>query len=344
MAQGVLDVRGDVPVRMVLGVAVSGREPHPRTDLGDDAIDRSSSPSGSPCDPRDRRDRDWPRCSYRPAGPTCVRPRSDRPIWSRKWPGCTATSGSSADSRPGRSPDDFLPAAGETTGAGGDGRPRCPRGLDLLARVAVRDDMIGLVGPEVELANPQQSDETVLRRSLMPGLLGAPSATPTVARGTSGCSRSAWRSPTPTTPPQRSPIAAATARPAPGTFRPRGRWRPSCSRSRATTPAPRSRPGRSCATNFGWSTYTWSRRPRTSSGRGALAAAPGLHPSRSAWLVAGSAILGTVGEVDPSVLEAAGWGRGADQQDHRVGWLELDLNRLFDRDAVPRSAPTWPNQ
>jgi phenylalanyl-tRNA synthetase beta chain len=73
----------------------------------------------------------------------------------------------------------------------------------------------------------------------------------------------------------------------------------------------------------------------------------GLHPTRTAELVAdtkanaaessdregtggGSLAIGTVGEVDPSVLERFGMDTG--QQ--RVGWLELDLGLLLDQ--VPR--------
>lgn len=55
---------------------------------------------------------------------------------------------------------------------------------------------------------------------------------------------------------------------------------------------------------------------------------PGLHPTRSGWLrgVDGD-LLGAVGEIDPEVLEAFGFDGG------RLGWLELDLGRLL---AQPR--------
>jgi len=61
--------------------------------------------------------------------------------------------------------------------------------------------------------------------------------------------------------------------------------------------------------------------------------APGLHPTRSAWLVVPStgAVLGSVGEVDPNV--AAGFGSG---QPGRIGWLELDLGLLLDAASAPR--------
>jgi phenylalanyl-tRNA synthetase beta chain len=56
---------------------------------------------------------------------------------------------------------------------------------------------------------------------------------------------------------------------------------------------------------------------------GLLAAEPpGLHPTRAADVVVGGEHLGVVGEVDPGVLEA--WGITG-----RVAWLEVDLGRLL---------------
>ncbi|MEY2406379.1 MAG: phenylalanyl-tRNA synthetase beta chain, partial [Acidimicrobiaceae bacterium] len=50
---------------------------------------------------------------------------------------------------------------------------------------------------------------------------------------------------------------------------------------------------------------------------------PGMHPTRTAEVVVAGEVLGAVGEVDPGVLEAHGiTGRAA--------WLELDLGRLLD--------------
>jgi phenylalanyl-tRNA synthetase beta chain len=70
---------------------------------------------------------------------------------------------------------------------------------------------------------------------------------------------------------------------------------------------------------------------------------PGLHPTRSAHLVvrAGSldeVTIGAVGEIDPSVAarfdltHALGGGTAA----RRIGWLEVDLGLLFDEEQVPR--------
>jgi phenylalanyl-tRNA synthetase beta chain len=48
-------------------------------------------------------------------------------------------------------------------------------------------------------------------------------------------------------------------------------------------------------------------------------AVPGLHPTRSARLDTGDLVVGAVGEVDPAVLESHGIAE-------RVGWLEVDLD------------------
>ena len=73
---------------------------------------------------------------------------------------------------------------------------------------------------------------------------------------------------------------------------------------------------------------------------GALAPAGPLvspvHPYRSSALLgAGDVVLGVVGELDPAVV-----GRfdlvGPDGRPRRVGWLDLDLDVLLDRQRVPR--------
>jgi len=59
---------------------------------------------------------------------------------------------------------------------------------------------------------------------------------------------------------------------------------------------------------------------------------PGLHPTRCAEVRAGvdGPAVGTVGELDPAVVAEFGAASG------RVGWLELDLRTLLNRDLVPR--------
>jgi phenylalanyl-tRNA synthetase beta chain len=70
---------------------------------------------------------------------------------------------------------------------------------------------------------------------------------------------------------------------------------------------------------------------------------PGLHPTRSAHLVAhggtgGPAVIGSVGEVDPDVATRFGLTKttGAGTAARRVGWLEVDLGLLFDESRVMR--------
>jgi phenylalanyl-tRNA synthetase beta chain len=53
---------------------------------------------------------------------------------------------------------------------------------------------------------------------------------------------------------------------------------------------------------------------------------PGLHPTRSARLLAGGRPVGAIGEVDPEVL-------AAHAVDGRIGWFEVDLGALL---AAPR--------
>jgi len=54
---------------------------------------------------------------------------------------------------------------------------------------------------------------------------------------------------------------------------------------------------------------------------------PGLHPTRTARLVLAEQAVGHVGEVDPSVLEAFGI-------EGRVGWIEADLELLLPRRRI----------
>ena len=55
---------------------------------------------------------------------------------------------------------------------------------------------------------------------------------------------------------------------------------------------------------------------------------PGIHPERTATVRSATGEVGVVGEVDPAVLEA--WGIAG-----RVGWLDLDLRALLDAPARP---------
>ncbi len=76
------------------------------------------------------------------------------------------------------------------------------------------------------------------------------------------------------------------------------------------------------------------------------ASLPGLHPTRSAHLVALSAderpgrSIGALGEIDPDVAAIFGLTHvsGGGTAPRRIGWLEVDLGLLFDEDVVARKA------
>ena len=55
---------------------------------------------------------------------------------------------------------------------------------------------------------------------------------------------------------------------------------------------------------------------------------PGLHPTRSGELTAGTAVVGVIGEVDPAVA-------GAFDLEGRLGWLQVDLEALAAADRLP---------
>jgi phenylalanyl-tRNA synthetase beta chain len=66
---------------------------------------------------------------------------------------------------------------------------------------------------------------------------------------------------------------------------------------------------------------------------------PGLHPTRSARVMAGGRTVGSIGEVDPGVL-------AAHDIEGRVGWFEVDLGALLTsprRPAVYRPVSRFPS-
>jgi phenylalanyl-tRNA synthetase beta chain len=82
---------------------------------------------------------------------------------------------------------------------------------------------------------------------------------------------------------------------------------------------------------------------------------PGLHPTRSAYLVAvggdgdgagsagsGGTLFGSVGEIDPDVAATFDLTSvaGGVSVPRRIGWLEIDLGLLFDDTRVPRRVAT----
>ncbi len=183
---------------------------------------------------------------------------------------------------------------------------------------------IGLEGPTVAIANPLVSEERFLRRALLPGLLRALAYNADRRQGDvrlyevgtvfshpgAGAARLVERSgaggtETAVLPAEREQAALALA--AEGDD---ARTAVACWRVLADT--------------LGLDAVALG------PGRLGGAELAGLHPSRSAPLVAaGAVVVGAVGEVDPDVVERFGL-------TGRVGWLEVDLGQVLDPRRVPR--------
>ncbi|MGH9067412.1 MAG: hypothetical protein ACRD0J_07985, partial [Acidimicrobiales bacterium] len=189
----------------------------------------------------------------------------------------------------------------------GSRREPAPAGVpapmdDSAASSPVASD--GVPDPSLEVENPLAREESVLRRTLLPGLLRALAANAShrVAEV------------------RLFEVGHVFARP------PQGRPLADERELVAVALARAGDDARSAVSAWRWLAETLRLAPVE------LVAAdpPGLHPTRSARLVvpgAGPGQIGVVGEVDPAVLE------GFDLGGRRVGWLELDLGALL---AGPR--------
>ena len=207
---------------------------------------------------------------------------------------------------------------------------------DSFVSAAAHDD-VGLSGPAVRVANPLDAEKPFLRRSLMPGLLGA------LAYNAS----------------RRQPAVrlfeVGVVFSHPGDGSPRVVERSGAGGTeRAELPGEREM----LSAVFAWddddarnAVASWDVLAeamhlgvvRLVPPGDALAPLPGLHPTRSAHLVAhggsaGPVTIGSVGEIDPEVAATFGLTRtsGAGTSARRVGWLEVDLGLLFDEARVPR--------
>jgi phenylalanyl-tRNA synthetase beta chain len=153
----------------------------------------------------------------------------------------------------------------------------------------------GLPGDGIEIANPLVAEESVLRTSLLPGLVKALATN--AARRNTGVGL--WE------------IGHVFRRPAAG---PNGDGLPDERESLGVALGGRD------ATE---AVHEWRAVAEVLSLRGVSVrneAVPGLHPTRSARLVGpGGEAVGSVGEIDPGVLETHGIGE-------RVGWVEVDLD------------------
>jgi len=198
-------------------------------------------------------------------------------------------------------------------------------------------ERVGLTGPAVRVSNPLAAEEPYLRRSLMPGLLGALAYNASRRQGTirlyevgtvfshpdEGAPRVVERSGaggTQTTllPGERELLSAVFALDGDDARMAVVAWRV-------------------LADAFG---VTGVRLVAPANG---VEPIPGLHPTRAARLEATSpigkkVIIGAVGEIDPVVAadfgaqQAAGPGTAS----RGIGWLEVDLGLLFDEDVVAR--------
>ncbi len=198
-------------------------------------------------------------------------------------------------------------------------------GLEAWTPTFVADGdhvLVGLGGPSVAVANPLNSDEATLRRSLLPGLLRALAYNRDRRQGEvrlfevgtvfehpgSGEARTAARAgsggkATTLLPVERELLAAAFAEEGDDARTAVAAWWLLAEALRLSGP--------------------------TLTAAGDL---PGLHPTRSARVTAASGTeLGAVGEVDPAIARALGVGTG------RVGWLALDLGLLLDPAVVDRA-------
>lgn len=165
-------------------------------------------------------------------------------------------------------------------------------------------DRAGLPGDGLVVTNPLAAEESILRTSLLPGILrtvayNASHRRPGISVFEVG---HAWRrgdDPAAELPDEREHVVAALA----------GREAPAAVALLDEITA---------ALGFGTADLV-------------AATAPGLHPTRTARVQLGGAAVGWTGEVDPDVLAAHGISE-------RVAWLELDLDDLL---AQPHGLRTY---
>jgi phenylalanyl-tRNA synthetase beta chain len=202
---------------------------------------------------------------------------------------------------------------------------------------AAAHDAVGLTGPAVRVANPLDAEKPFLRRSLMPGLLDALSynasrrqpdvrlfeAGVVFSHPDEGVPRVVERAgaggtETAVLPGEREMLAAVFARDDDDARDAVASWH----------------------VIVGALHLDGVRLVRPGDGFPPI---PGLHPTRSAHVAARSGggatvLIGSVGEIDPDVAARFGLTRasGAAATGRRVGWLEIDLGLLLDEGQVPR--------
>ena len=178
----------------------------------------------------------------------------------------------------------------------------------------------GVLSPLVKLLNPMVTEESALRRDLLPGLLGPRrDITSGADRHRCACSRSAMCLPCQVHPSPKKHAAALHDKDADGTTpNPELPEELELVHLLADADDDADRGDERLASDLG-RLETWSR-------------LRSVHhdvdfTGRTGELVAGGIVLGVVGEVDPETL------RAFDLAQSRVGWLELELSKLA---AAPR--------
>jgi phenylalanyl-tRNA synthetase beta chain len=185
---------------------------------------------------------------------------------------------------------------------------------------------VGLTGPAVRVSNPLIAEEPFLRRSLMPGLLGALAYNAARRQGAIRLFE----------------VGVVFSHPDEGS--PRLVERSGSGGSQlAVLPGERELLSAVFADDeddarsatVAWHVLADAFRAsgvRLVAPEDEVSALPGLHPTRSARLVASGRAIGAVGEVDTDV--AVSFGLTA----RRIGWLEVDLGLLFDDAVVAQRA------
>lgn len=180
---------------------------------------------------------------------------------------------------------------------------------------------VGLDGPAVRVANPLAQDESVLRRSLLPGLLRALSHNAGRRQGEVRLFEVGTVFEHPALDPSRPPVRAGAG--GGGTVS-----LPAEHEMLGVALAAEDDDARSAV--VAWRALAGALRLE----HVAVVASelPGLHPTRAARLETPTGVtLGALGEVDPAVVDRFGLPAG-----RRVGWLSVDLGLLLDPASAPR--------
>jgi phenylalanyl-tRNA synthetase beta chain len=339
VADGLLDVRGEVPEPFVVAVPIARVHRQIGVELGREEIERLIGPIGFTVLEQESDAEGGVLTVEVPTNRPDVRPEpygvddiieeiartfgySNVPRRVPSWP---QPGGLTALQRSRREIKDVLRGLGASEGW-----------TDSFVSAAAHAD-VGLTGPAVRVTNPLDAEKPYLRRALMPGLLDS------LAYNAS----------------RRQPdlrlfeVGVVFSHPAEGGAR-------VVERSGAGGREPAELPGErellsavfagggddARVAVASWHVVADALRldsVRLVPAGGGLPSLPGMHPTRSAHLVAragggDTTVIGSVGEIDPAVATTFGLtaASGGGTEARRIGWLEIDLPLLFDEARVPR--------